>query len=501
MNIEKKDILHIAIIVIGMIFLAIPIFHSNLWFDECYSVAICNHTFKEIWTIGANDVHPILYYWVLHIINLIFGNNIMMYRIFSWGCACLIGMLGFTHIRKDFGKNVGLLFSFFSLFLPTITVYAGELRMYTFAMLLVTVMCIYAYRIYKNEGKRQIKNWILFAIFSLASAYTHYYGLMAAGIVNLIIFTHLVRKVWKTKEFIYDMKAFIISAVVQIILYIPWVVSLLLQMSQVSKGFWITFTFPDTIIEFFKFQFTGNLGGTEYIKNLYAILFGIFVCGYLIYLYIKKIKRKEKQKEEKNIVLLPLAVYIGVILGASIVSIIMKRPIIYARYMLCVTGVFIFFLAYSFAKGNKYIVTILCILCILMGSCITIKLCKDNYDKTNQEPFKYLRENIEENDILICQNELSGFAIPTNFPNNYFYFYDEENWNVEKAYKAFGKHMKTIYNLDEIKDITGRMWILDNPNYGLLEKIQNEYEVNVIDKKSYSTRYHGFQYTFALIEK
>ena len=115
MKIHKKTVLHILIIIVGMIFLAIPLFHKNLWFDESYSVAISNHSFIDIWKIGSNDVHPILYYWVLHLLNLIFGNNIVIYRIFSWICASVIGILGFTHIRKDFGKNTGILFSFFSL--------------------------------------------------------------------------------------------------------------------------------------------------------------------------------------------------------------------------------------------------------------------------------------------------------------------------------------------------------------------------------------------------
>ena len=73
MKLDKKDILHILVIILGIIFVAVPIFHENLWFDESYSVGLANHTFTEIWIIGGNDVHPILYYWILHIINLIFG--------------------------------------------------------------------------------------------------------------------------------------------------------------------------------------------------------------------------------------------------------------------------------------------------------------------------------------------------------------------------------------------------------------------------------------------
>lgn len=500
MKIDKKDILHIGIIIVGILFLAIPIFHSNLWFDESYSVGIANHSFKEIWEIGSHDVHPILYYWILHIINLIFGNCIVAYRIFSWLCACGIGILGFTHIRKDFGKKVGILFSFFSLFLPVVAVYAGEIRMYTLAMLVVSLMCIYAYRIYKKEGQKQVKNWILFVVFSLASAYTHYYGLMVAGIVNLILFTHYVRKVWKTKEFIYEMKAFIVSAAIQIILYLPWLIAFVMQMSQVSNGFWISFTFPDTLIEFFTFQFAG---GMEYSKRIYAILFSSILVIYLIYLAIKNKKNKENiEKEETLLIKLSLGTYFAVILGAGLASLILGTLIIYARYMLCVTGVFIFFLAFYLAKrGNKYIVAGICLLCVIMGIGIEARLCKDNYDRSNQEPFHYLKENIQEGDALICVNELNAFIIVTNFPDNTFYFWDESDWNVEEAYKAFGKRMKGIESLEEIKEVTGRIWVLDSRNNHLLEKIEEQYEIQVIERKEYNTKYHGCEYTYTLIEK
>lgn len=502
MKLDKKDIIHLIIIVVGILFVSIPVFHNNLWFDESYSVAIANHSFSEIWTIGANDVHPVLYYWVLHIINLIFGNNIMIYRIFSLICAAILGILGFTHIRKDFGKDIGILFSFFSFFLPLIVVYTAEIRMYTFAMLLVTLMAIYAYRIYKNQGNKQIKNWILFAVFSLASAYTHYYGLMAAGIINLIMFVYFVRKAYKEKKFTYEIKAFLISGIAQIILYIPWIVSLLGQMGRMSSThFWIYLKFPDTLIEFFTFQFTGNLEKTKYISDGIAIIFSIIVTAYLIYIFIKRIKNKNEDKENISIKLV-IGVYVGVIIGACLMSIVMKTPIIYARYMLCVTGLFIFFISYYIAKsGNKYITSIICILCIITGIFITSNLCKDNYDKTNQEPFEYLRENVQEGDILVCSNEGSGFVVSANFPDNFLYFYDESFWNVEEAYKAFGKHMKTIYNLDELENVKGRIWVLDAASFGFLEKIQSKYDVNVIEQNQYVTKYHKFEYSFALIEK
>lgn len=49
---KKTKAIHIGIIILGIIFISISSFHSNVWFDESYSVALCEHSFKEIWQIG-----------------------------------------------------------------------------------------------------------------------------------------------------------------------------------------------------------------------------------------------------------------------------------------------------------------------------------------------------------------------------------------------------------------------------------------------------------------
>ena len=51
---KKTKYLHIAIIILGIIFITIPVFHNNLWFDESYSVGMANKSFIDIWQIGSN---------------------------------------------------------------------------------------------------------------------------------------------------------------------------------------------------------------------------------------------------------------------------------------------------------------------------------------------------------------------------------------------------------------------------------------------------------------
>ena len=253
---------HIAIIVLGVLYILLPNFHTNLWFDESYSVAISKFSFQDIWNIGSNDVHPVLYYFILHIIGLFTNNSILSFRLLSVISIIILSIIGYTHIRKDFGDKVGIIFSFLVLFMPVVLVYSGEIRMYTFSMLLVTIMSIYGYRIYKSGVSN--KNWIIFSIFSLASAYTHYYALATALVINLALFIYFLvmnikQRNYEIKYIKYsgNLKRSIISAIVQIILYIPWLGTLIaLTLKSSSGGFWIG---KPNILQIFEFQFTGNL--------------------------------------------------------------------------------------------------------------------------------------------------------------------------------------------------------------------------------------------------
>ena len=156
---KKNKYIHIGIILLGIVFICLSAFHEDIWFDESYSVAIAKHSFSEIWNITGNDVHPPLYYWMLHIVWMIFGNQNIAFRLFSVMAIAILGVLGYTHIRKDFGEKVGMLFSFLVYFLPVMCTYSQEIRMYSWSCLIVTILAIYGYRLYKNvKEKNNTKN-------------------------------------------------------------------------------------------------------------------------------------------------------------------------------------------------------------------------------------------------------------------------------------------------------------------------------------------------------
>ena len=480
---------HIVIIVAGILFVSLGAFHNNIWFDESYSVGLARHTLGEIWSSGGHDVHPILYYWMLRIVYLITGGSIVAYKIFSVIPSAILIILGYTHIRKDFGERTGFIFSFLSAFLPEMAVYAVEIRMYSWAILAVTILAIYAYRLSKEDNT---KDWIIFGISSLASIYLHYYGLMAAGLINVILLVYLIIK--KRKKGL----IFIISfGIVQALAYLPWLVNFVTQLSNVSNGFWIGFSFPQTPMELLSSQLAGYVKSSD-TDFLVPTVLALELYGYMIYKGYTYFKEKQDMKPFKWSVI----VYFAVILAAVIITVVMKTSILYYRYLFVITGLYIFAISFILAKEKNKVefVTILSVIAIL-GGYNNIRIIKDNYDSTNYEPMKYIQENIQDGDTIAFSNLGGGFVAAIHFEDNQVYFYNPENWGVEEAYKAFGPNYETCVTKDFVEDCSNRVWVIDDINGSLYEELFEDKDYKKVSEKEFFTKYHDYNYKITLIEK
>lgn len=481
---------HIVVIVIGIIFVSLGAFHSNIWFDESYSVGLARHTLGEIWSIGGNDVHPILYYWMLRIVYLITGGAIIAYRLFSVIPIAIMIILGYTHIRKDFGEKTGFIFSFLSAFLPEMAVYAIEIRMYSWAILAVTILAIYTYRLVKEDNT---KNWIIFGIASLASIYLHYYGLMAAGLINVILLIYLIIK--KRKNGI----IFIISfGIIQGLAYLPWLMNFITQLGNVSSGFWIGFSFPKTPMELLSSQLAGYVKSSDYTDLLIPTVLALELYGYIIYKTYKYSKEKQDLKPFKWSVI----VYFAVIIAAIIITIVMKTSILYYRYLFVITGLYIFAVSFILGKekNKTEIVSILAVIAIL-GIFNNVKMMKDNYSNSNFEPINYIKENIQDGDTIAFPNFGGGFTTAIHFIDNQVYFYNPENWGVEEAYKAFGPNYETCVTKDFVDNCSNRVWVIDNTNGSAYEELFKDTDYNKVSEKEFFTKYHDYNYKIILLEK
>lgn len=488
----KTQKLHIVTIIIGTIFILLSAFHSNIWFDEAYSVGMAERTITEIWNIGGHDVHPVLYYWMLRIVGLVvsawgatnIATKIIIYRIFSAIPISLLGILGYTHIKKDFGEKVGIIFSFLVFFLPESILYANEIRMYSWAILAVTVLAIYAYRLRLPENSNR-KNWLIFFVASISSIFLHYYGLMAAGLINVVLLVYLIfNKRGK------DILAICLFGLIQLIAYVPWLIYFVSQLKSIQGGFWIKYIFPESLYELVAGQFIGNL---KYKKELF-----ILTTIFYIYLIIKLLR----SKENKLPAILSIGLYLAVIIAAIIMTKVLHTEILYYRYLFVTTGLLIFAISYILGKTeHNKVIWVICAMIAIIGTANNIEMIKDAYGENNFKQYEYLKENIQESDKIIYDEIGHGSTIAIYFTENQQYFYNPEKWNVKEAYKALGEHMQIYTEPEEVDKIEGRIWIIDKMDESLYNKLFNNEQYKIISKEEFCTEYHDYSMKMILVEK
>lgn len=482
-------ILHIFIWIAGTIFLVHGSFNNQIWFDESYSVGIIRHNLWDLIIISAGDVHPSFYYVALKFFALVFGNSLVSLKLFSVLCLSLLAGLGFTHLRKDFGEKVGFWYTTLFFLFASSFKYANEIRMYTLAPLLVMLMAIYAYRFYKS-GMTDNRSKVLFLVFAILGAYTHYYALAAAGAVNILFLIYCK----KNKLFGTWWK----MAAIQLCCYIPGFACLVWQTTRVVGGFWISMVYPDFVLKSLSFFLMGDvpediLELSDQAKKIYdavALLFWAG-CTWFFYSYYKK----NKEKCEPAILALKT---LGLIIGFYfVVSLI--RPLYYVRYLMVLSGLVVFFLAFTFDKVRKaYIkgalVVFLCTMLVLR----LIPIYKNMYAPENDKIDTFIAENFKEGDIVVSDNIGLVAVIAEKHPEFQMYFYNGGHWDVEQAYKAYEPNLKTVRDLSEAYQYTGRIWTTRGSASELIDQNTDKQIVKEYDR--IVVPYHNLQFDFILFE-
>ncbi len=530
---------HIGLLVIGAIFMLSGAFHDNIWFDESYSVGIASHSFAEIWNYGSGDVHPVLYYYALHIIHLL-GGGLTAYRIFTVCGALALATLGFTHLRRDFGWETGVLFTFFALFTPYVSFLAIEVRMYSWASCMVMLAFIYAFRISRNKSdssdsptqRATTHNWILFSLCSLAAAYLHYFSLMCAFIINLGLLIFLIFHRRERKQ---DLRIFWIQAIVQVICYTPWLFALASQLGVVSNTYWAKFQFPGTLISLIRypvitmqidFAWTGDYGIGPVIIVWAIVIAAIFLAISIargLYHYIKRqrtIVRKHYGSEpwykrvgafiarpENLPGFLGLGVYLGLFVMAALASMLMHSFMVYFRYMFCAIGPLFFALACLLHRiGNRSVSIAACTLLFCLGLLNQALIVQDDYSPDNQAPIDYLEDNVAEGELVLSSDigieGVTACELP-DIPQDYL---DWQPGNWKRAYMAYSPTLTSIPTWETVlNDYHGKFWVLGQSTNGSrptdVDDLDAEDDIEVVSSQVFYRPYERSYFTITLMDK
>ena len=426
-----------VVFVVGMLLNLANAFHGQLWFDESYSTALVQHGFADIWRIGSADVHPVLYYWVLHLVYLAFGPSLVAYRSFSLVCTAALALLGWTHVRRDCGERAGILFATFVLFSPWTMIESVDIRMYAWAALLVGVTLIYTRRVAATvvAGENAPLSWwtIAFAC-ALASAYSHYYAAMAAFCCMVVLLVACVAACRHGNRA--PVARFVAGAVLCLVGYLPWIHAAATQVSGVSSSYWITFSFPFTLFDFVGFPLRadtlisvgldGNQGvfwqvATLLLRACFWVALVVALADLIRRCCIASVRRNAvhvaAKAAEKDLGLTsgalsavpsrldhvaatlvdPLAaaavVFFGTMLLSGAASVAMRQSIMMQRYMHCATAGMALLFATQFDRmGGRRLATLGAVCFVLLGGVTSYWNAQSNYSPTNNEVVDYYRE-------------------------------------------------------------------------------------------------------------
>ena len=491
---RKWRIAHLVLLVLGAAYLVSGAFTPALWFDESYTVGLMNHDFWEMCVIASYDVHPHLYYILLKLVTMVTGNSVIVMRLFSVLAGVLLGVLGYTHIRRDFGAGTGFWFSFFTFAMPVMFKYALQIRMYSWAALFVTLAAIYAWRAAYQQDRWK-KNWILFAVFSLAAAYTHYFGLFSVFVLNLFLLAYVLKNRAHVLRWL-------LFGAIQIAAYLPGAWVLLRQINE-GGAVWIEVKYPEVLENTLDFYFISGYSenATDLAQSDFYLWTGIAGAIWLFFLVLLGLRLWKKPKEAKPAVAALLA-FLGIIGLTLFVSLF--RDIYFVRYAMVFYGLAVFFFAYLMGGVRWKLVWILVAAAfVAISAHWAIPTYQANYDASATAVEDKLGGVIQDGDVMLLNDRMGAF-ISVKFPELDLYYYNPNDDNEDNAFQALGHDVHMVHTTQEVeedlKDYTGNIWVFhqDSVFCDLVEQMPGTRRVETIN---IATEYYHYSYDLVLYEK
>lgn len=211
----------------------ILIFDNVLWGDEAYAGNLIRNNVSGIFQVlTLEENHPPLYYLWLKLFAEIFGYSGPVYHFASYVPFAIGIIIAVTAVRKHIGKMPAAFFVIISGLSASCVQFNMEIRMYELAFIGVFGCFYCAYRIMDED---RLPAWIGIVFWALVAAYSHYYALVAAGIMMFVTFVAAFIK-YRGKEWTKGIAAMAVF----IAAYAPWLAQLFRATKSVSGNWWMT---------------------------------------------------------------------------------------------------------------------------------------------------------------------------------------------------------------------------------------------------------------------
>lgn len=226
----------LLITALGFVLRIYQLGYESLWLDEATTHLTSSSTLSQIFHATSGDVHPPLYYYLVHFFLL--GNESeFMLRLPSMILGVLSIPLLYLLTSRMFSQKEGLISSFLLSISVMHIFYSQEARMYSMLAFLTLASLYFFYCAIENNKKT---TWILFVLATTMNIYTHYFGFFIFPIEILYyLFTQVIlSKSPKKIKVIHgqNFKMFALSVSTIIMLIIPIIQVFIEQASSRVSG-------------------------------------------------------------------------------------------------------------------------------------------------------------------------------------------------------------------------------------------------------------------------
>ena len=389
------------------------IFNHNIWTDEAFTLQLLRENVKGIIDGTARDVHPPLYYLYAKIFTVIFGDALLVQKVAAILPMTATLVLGATLIRREFGDRAAVLFLFFLACIPCSMEFAVQVRMYSLALLFVTLCGVYAYRAFIYGGRM---DFAVYAVSAVAAAYTHYFAFVSVIITAGLLFLAIL--IWKRER----AAVWGISAAAMVAGYLPWMPYFIRQVTSVEQGYWIPEITGQTVWEYFLWTFDLTL-----VPGM-VFVFLILLKGASTYNTIEIAKHKEKT--EIFALVCMLVPTLTTILGVAASAV--KTPIYRDQYVFPALGLLALFFGIAMRRVRESILIVVSLFLLFVGA-VQYKECfRQEYRSTFvPQTEAFFAQNLSDDDYVVYNWDAFGFIYECYFPQEQLVYLEEFDFSQD----------------------------------------------------------------------
>lgn len=440
----KNNSLLLLLILIGAFIRFYKLDFQSAWGDELFTMinSSSEKSSGEIFEILKADVHPPLYYYIVHFFYLIFGDSSLIARIVSvlFGIA---GMFSVYYLSKELlNKKVGiiavalLVFNYFHIY------YSQEARMYSMLFFTTTISFLFLIKFIK---KPTLKSAIVHSIFASLMINTHFFALFTLFAQYLILLYFVIKPYETTSNKI--LKYSFISGIITVILYIPALIIFFQASGRTS--FWIAIPERDVYTVMFK-EFFG-FSETAIFISLIAMLF----------FFLKLFQRKEiekfklnPEKEKQVFTFFILFIWILITLIIPLIISFINLPMIVSRYFINIVPALLILIAAGiyYIKNNLVKLTIISI--FLLFSFTDLVIVNGYFKRIFKTQYREVSE-------YVMQKHTNEDEILSSFEYYFSYFLKKEDKHEVKKVNL-NEHANSLLSLP--KEKLKSFWYVDINN-------------------------------------